>query len=198
MNSTPCGPLTSSEEIPAAGFGALPRAGRLLGKELATMNERREKMTGMRKIIADNMRVSAQIPQALGALRIDMTALLSCSEKLKAEGRGVSMLSLIHISAMGMSRQRSGNWSYTPRKVLIPPPRLMMSSPIRTTRSSRFISWATASAMARFKYNCLITASLPSPESHIDAPWCRSHHKWTCGSGQPVPPSRPDAVGTRR
>ncbi|SCI31652.1 Dihydrolipoyllysine-residue acetyltransferase component of pyruvate dehydrogenase complex [uncultured Oscillibacter sp.] len=64
------------------------------------MNERREKMTGMRKIIADNMRVSAQIPQALGALRIDMTALLSCSEKLKAEGRGVSMTSFL-LAALG-------------------------------------------------------------------------------------------------
>ena len=64
------------------------------------MQERREKMTGMRKIIADNMRVSAQIPQAFGVLRIDMNALLTCSEKLKGEGHHISMTSFL-LTALG-------------------------------------------------------------------------------------------------
>lgn len=64
------------------------------------MQERREKMTGMRKIIADNMRVSAQIPQAFGVLRIDMNALLTYSEKLKGEGYHISMTSFL-LTALG-------------------------------------------------------------------------------------------------
>ena len=64
------------------------------------MNERREKMTGIRKVIAENMRVSAQIPQAFGALRIDLTNLLASAEALKAAGTGVSMTSFL-LAALG-------------------------------------------------------------------------------------------------
>lgn len=62
------------------------------------MEETRVRLSGMRKLIADNMRRSAQLPQASGVIQLDMTELLSLSEALKAKGRGVSMTSLLLVA----------------------------------------------------------------------------------------------------
>lgn len=62
------------------------------------MEETRTRLSGTRKLIADHMRASAQLPQASGIIKLDMTRLLDLSQRLRDQGRGVSMTSLLLVA----------------------------------------------------------------------------------------------------